>query len=162
MCRDLSLRRDTAVRPRRGLHFATVERAEEVLARRLSGDKLADIAERHELTPSGVRYVAQRTMRRHAEEMLPLIWVAQGQGQVFALAVPSWVPEGDQRAVLRYLEGLLDAFEAMDVPIRVHYHPALDGGFAFSLEDPSFIPRPRPGGSADTDPNLAESGDTPA
>lgn len=115
-------------------------RDEHIFAERIAGTKLRTLAERHDLTPEGVRLIAMREGRRHVERVALDLWAAMKAGELLALAVPAWASEADQRIALRYLEWLLSELPARGVVPRVHYRPTTSGAFAFALEDASFNP----------------------
>jgi len=116
------------------------DRDRQVLIERIGGGTLREIGDRHDLSHEAVRLIVVREARRHVDQVVLDMWVAQKEGTLLTLAVPAGSAE-DQHAVVHYFEWLLGELgKRDDVDVRVHYRPTPDGAFAFALEDVTFNP----------------------
>jgi len=111
----------------------------QVLAERIGGDTLTTIAERHDLSPEGVRLVVAREGRKHIDQIVLAAWAAQKEGQLLMLAVPAWAQADLATEYLAWITGELKRRD--DGFWRVHYRPTPDGSFVFALEDIDFNPK---------------------
>lgn len=112
-----------------------VQRNLGMLYQRVAGATLQEIADEHSVTSQTVHVIVDRTGRRHVEDVLLQMWLAQKQDTLLVLAVPAGLAE-EQRLTLRYVDWLLSEFAALGETVRVHYRPAgFDGGFVLALED---------------------------
>jgi len=116
------------------------DRDQQVLMERVAGDSLRAIGARHDLSHEAVRLIVVRQARKHVDQIVLDMWVAQKGGEVLAFAVPAGDAD-DQHAAVQYFEWLLGELrDRDDVEPRVTYRPTPDGSFAFAIEDVSFDP----------------------
>ena len=116
-----------------------MDRDAQVLAERLSGDTLREIAEQHDLSPEGVRLVLIREGRRHVDQIVLAAWACQKEGQLLTLAVPAWASADLAAEYFAWVAGELK--RRGDGFWRIHYRPAVDGSFCFAVEDIDFNPK---------------------
>lgn len=116
-----------------------MDRDAQVLIERIGGGTLRDIAERHDLSPEGVRVVVAREGRKHIDQIVVQAWAAQKEGQLLMLAVPAWA-EADLAA--EYFAWVADELKRRDDGVwHLHYRPTLDGSFVVAFDDVTFVPR---------------------
>jgi hypothetical protein len=111
-----------------------VQRNLGMLYQRVAGSTLQEIADDHGVTPQTVHVIVDRTGRRHVEDVLLQMWLAQKQDTLLVLAVPPGLAE-EQTAAIAYLDWLLHEFAELGEEVTVHHRPTLTGAIAFALED---------------------------
>ena len=109
------------------------ERDTAVLTERIAGAKLRDIGARHGLSHEGVRVVADRTGRRHLDDLQRRLAANVGTDDLEVLLVPDHSgPAFD--AAIAYVGWVTHALAERGVELKVTYRPA-ESGVAFGLED---------------------------
>jgi len=110
-----------------------VERDAQVLAERIGGDTLKEIAERHDLSIEGVRVVVARQARRQIDDLELRLLANRKTGDVELFLIPEHGgPDFD--LAIDYFQWCLRELAARDVKVRVHYR-AVDAGICFGVED---------------------------
>ena len=115
------------------------DRDQAVLAERISGSTLREIAERHDLSAEGVRLVLIREGRKHVDQIVLAAWACQKTGGLLMLGVPAWADQDLAADYFAWVAGELRRRD--DGRWKVAYRPTPDGSFVFALEDIDFVPR---------------------
>ena len=110
-----------------------MERDAQVLAERLGGDTLKEIAERHDLSIEGARVVIFREARKQIDALELRLLANRKTGDVELFLIPDHGgPDFD--LAIEYFQWCLRELAARDVDVKVHYRP-VENGVCFGVED---------------------------
>jgi hypothetical protein len=110
-----------------------VDRDQQVLAERARGDSLRQIAERHDLSPEGVRLIVVREGRKTIDALEMRLLLNRKTGDVEVYLIPGHGgPEFD--LAVDFFQWTLRQLAERGVETKVHYRP-VENGVAFGLED---------------------------
>ena len=108
-------------------------RDEGLLAAKLRGCTLRELAREVDLTPEGVRLAIVRESRLQIDELELQLLAATKTGEVVAFVIPDHGGP-DFETAINYLSWCVRELTERDIEIRVHYRPN-ENGVVIGLED---------------------------